>query len=124
MSTKLLTKVQKYKNCIIFQSSWVGRSVQTESLPQRADVAQSPPLAFEGAGGAPEALADGAGVVVPFLDTEAMARNVAELIQDGSARHAMGDAARSRAESSCSSMHHFEGIMEVVASTCGIDLQH
>jgi len=90
----------------------------------QAMAAGLPVFAFDGAGGAPEALADGVGVVVPFLDTEAMARKVVELIQVDSARHAMGDAARSRAESSCSSTQHFEGIMEVVASTSGVDLQH
>ena len=90
----------------------------------QAMAAGLPVFAFDGAGGAPEVLADGVGVVVPFLDTEAMARKVAELIVDDSARHDMGDVARSRAESSCSSTHHFAGVMEVVASTCGVDLQH
>ena len=83
-----------------------------------------PVLAFDGAGGAPEALGDGVGVVVPFLDTEAMSDKLIELIRDDSARKSMGEAARTKAKSSCSSSHHFEGVMEVVASTCGVDLQN
>ncbi|MBG80782.1 MAG: hypothetical protein CMJ39_08770 [Phycisphaerae bacterium] len=83
-----------------------------------------PVLAFDGAGGAPEALVDGCGIVVPFLDTKAMSEKLVGLVQDETARLAMGEAARARAQSSCSSDHHFEGVMDVVASTCGVDLKN
>jgi glycosyltransferase involved in cell wall biosynthesis len=52
-----------------------------------------PVVAFEGAGGAPEALHDGAGIVVPYLDVAAMARELVCLAE--APRHR--DAIRERA---------------------------
>ena len=53
-----------------------------------------PIVAFDGAGGAPEALADGAGVVVPYLDTSEMARALVRVLEapryrDELSRHAV-----------------------------------
>ena len=83
-----------------------------------------PVVAFDGSGGAPEALSEGGGQAVPFLDTAAMADAVVALIRDGSARQAMGEAGQDRATKACTSRHHFEGVLDVVASTCGVDLRH
>jgi glycosyltransferase involved in cell wall biosynthesis len=51
-----------------------------------------PVVAFEGAGGAPEVL-DRAGVVVPYLDVDAMGEAVVRLLSDDRAREAAGRAA-------------------------------
>ena len=89
----------------------------------QAMAAGLPVIAFDGVGGAPEALVDGTGVVVPFPDTAAMADAIVNLVRDNSGRKSMGDAARARAEATCSSRHHFDGILNVVATTCGVDLR-
>ena len=52
-------------------------------------------IAFEDAGGAPEAIGD-AGFVVPYVDRAAMAEKIVELARDGDARRDVGDRARSR----------------------------
>ena len=89
----------------------------------QAMAAGLPVIAFDDVGGAPEALVDGTGVVVPFLDTGAMAQSILDLIRDDAARARMGQAARQRAEAGCSSRHHFDGILDVVATTCGLQLR-
>ncbi|MEE2906874.1 MAG: glycoside hydrolase family 99-like domain-containing protein [Planctomycetota bacterium] len=89
----------------------------------QAMAAGLPVVAFDGVGGAPEALVDGTGLVVPFLDTAAMADSILGLIKDEAGRVAMGVAARSRAQDRCSSKHHFDGVLDVVATTCGVDLR-
>lgn len=55
-----------------------------------------PVLAFEGAGGAPEVLRDGAGVVVPYLDAAAMSDALHGLAADSAARSAIGRMASQR----------------------------
>ena len=55
-----------------------------------------PVVAFEGAGGAPEAIADGAGVIVPYGDVTAVADAVARLVADAEHRRAVGERARHR----------------------------
>lgn len=58
-----------------------------------------PVIAFADGGGAPEALADGAGVVVPYLDVNAMADAIVALSADAEARRRMGGRARARVRS-------------------------
>jgi glycosyltransferase involved in cell wall biosynthesis len=55
-----------------------------------------PVLAFDGAGGAPEVLRDGAGLVLPYLDVAAMSEALQGLATDGAAREAIGRTARQR----------------------------
>jgi glycosyltransferase involved in cell wall biosynthesis len=55
-----------------------------------------PVIAFSGAGGAPEALADEAGVTVPYLDIASMTRTLIELAEDAPRRTALGMAGRRR----------------------------
>ena len=88
----------------------------------QAMAADLPVVAFDRIGGAPEAIMEGMGFVVPFLDIEKMADSVDLLIDDDGRRSAMGQAAGEHARASCSSRHHFEGIMDIVARTCGIDM--
>jgi glycosyltransferase involved in cell wall biosynthesis len=82
-----------------------------------------PVLAFANAGGAAEAIHEGTGVVVPFLDTQAMSSAICDLLGDAAARTTMGQAARALAEARLSSHHHFSGILDIVASTCGVDVR-
>lgn len=58
--------------------------------------AQVPVLAFANAGGAPEAIEDDAGVVVPFLDVAAMANSALSLAADPERRKALGARGRSK----------------------------
>ena len=55
----------------------------------QAMAAGLPVIAFDDVGGAPEALVDGTGVVVPFLDTGAMAQSILDLVRDDAARARM-----------------------------------
>ncbi len=57
-----------------------------------------PVLCFEGAGGAPELVRTDAGVVVPFLDVEAMATACLRLADDPLVRHRMGACAQARVQ--------------------------
>ena len=88
----------------------------------QAMAADLPVIAFDRIGGAPEAIVEGTGFVVPFLDVEQMARSIETLIDDPQRRLTMGANAGAHARSSCSSRHHFDGVMEVMARTCGIDV--
>jgi glycosyltransferase involved in cell wall biosynthesis len=55
-----------------------------------------PILCFAGAGGAPELVEDNAGIVVPFLDVEALTNACLELANDTSLRLQMGKAAQEK----------------------------
>lgn len=55
-----------------------------------------PVVCFGGAGGAPEFVSDDSGVVVPYLDVDAMAGAVAYLLQDVAMAHRMGEIGRRR----------------------------
>lgn len=54
-----------------------------------------PIVVFENAGGAPEALEDGAGITVPYGDVDAMAMKVRELVADPGLARQYGQKARS-----------------------------
>ncbi|ROP91268.1 glycosyl transferase family 1 [Stella humosa] len=55
-----------------------------------------PVIAFDGSGGAPEALAEGAGIIVPYGDIDAMAAAAAALLRSSTARREMGARAADR----------------------------
>lgn len=55
-----------------------------------------PVIAFADSGGAPEALVGGAGIVVPYGDTSAMAATLARLLRDPEERRRIGERARAR----------------------------
>jgi glycosyltransferase involved in cell wall biosynthesis len=55
-----------------------------------------PVVGFEGAGGGPEAFLPDAGITAPYLDVDALARAVADLVEDESRRRAMGEVGRRR----------------------------
>jgi glycosyltransferase involved in cell wall biosynthesis len=58
-----------------------------------------PVVAFDRAGGAPEALAEGCGIVVPYLDLDAMAKQVCAVIRRPAAFAAMTHMAERRVRS-------------------------
>jgi len=55
-----------------------------------------PTVCFDQGGGAPEFCEGGAGVAVPYLSAESMARAIAELLADERARAAMGGVAKAK----------------------------
>ena len=57
---------------------------------------ETPVLCFANSGGMPEFVRDDAGVVVPYLDTVAMAANTIALLQDERRRLQLGRTARQR----------------------------
>jgi len=81
-----------------------------------------PVIAFAGAGGAPEALADGAGIVVDYGDAEAMAGEVWRLACDAEARRALGERARARVASAYVFADYVDRLAEVIAEGTGVDL--
>jgi len=81
-----------------------------------------PVVAFAGAGGAPEALADGAGVVVDYGDIEAMARAVCELAADTTARLALGERARARVASTYVFADYVDRLVGLIGEAAEVDL--
>lgn len=73
-----------------------------------------PIVAFDGAGGAKEALADDCGIVLPYLDVEAMADSLTSIVE-APARYA--DMAR-RAEQRVRSVYRFSEYAERVRRIC------
>ncbi len=61
-----------------------------------AAAVEVPTICFEGAGGAMEFCANGAGVTVPYLDVDVMAGAAAELLNDPERRRLMGATARAK----------------------------
>ena len=78
-------------------------------------------VVFEGAGGAPEAVAEGAGIVVPFGDIEGMAEMVIELAGNSERRRQLGDIAAKRVAETYSFTRYAAGLMGLVAAELGLD---
>ena len=76
-----------------------------------------PAIVFDGAGGAKEALADGCGIVVPYLDIEAMAAALASIVKDPARFAAMGAKAAARVRSVYRFSDYAERIRELCART-------
>lgn len=73
-----------------------------------------PIVAFDGAGGAKEALADDCGIVVPYLDVEAMADSLTSIVKHPSRYATMGH----RAEARVRSVYRFSDYAERVHQIC------
>jgi glycosyltransferase involved in cell wall biosynthesis len=73
-----------------------------------------PVVAFSGAGGAPEALGEAGGIVVPYLDVAAMASAVVSLAADPERRYALGRIARHRYETLYTMEKFLDGLFSVV----------
>ena len=73
-----------------------------------------PVIAFEGAGGAPELIGKDAGIVVPYLDIEAMAKAITDLAADPGRRKEMGERARTKVDESFSAANYADQILRIV----------
>jgi glycosyltransferase involved in cell wall biosynthesis len=72
-----------------------------------------PVVVFNGAGGASEALADGCGIVVTYLDVESMARSVSAILEHPAEFAAMGEKAERRVRSAYSFSDYARRILDV-----------
>jgi glycosyltransferase involved in cell wall biosynthesis len=72
-----------------------------------------PIVAFDGAGGAKEAISDGCGIVVPYLDTEAMARSLTSVVENPLQYARMGHRAQLRVRSHYRFSEYAERIREI-----------
>ncbi len=81
-----------------------------------------PVVAFADAGGAPEALEDGAGLVVPYGDVAALARALVHLASSPEEASAIGDRARARVRARYDFAAYADGVLEVFARRCGVPL--
>jgi glycosyltransferase involved in cell wall biosynthesis len=86
---------------------------------QEAMACALPVVAFEGSGGAKEALADGCGVVVPYLDIDAMARALTSVVDKPWEYAEMGQRAESRVHSLYVFAKYAERIWEICEDVIG-----
>jgi glycosyltransferase involved in cell wall biosynthesis len=75
-----------------------------------------PIVCFAGAGGAPELVGDDAGVIVPYLDIDAMAKECIRLLEDDELRHRLGDTARHKVETQYTLAHQGPKLLEAIKS--------
>jgi glycosyltransferase involved in cell wall biosynthesis len=80
---------------------------------QDAMASRVPVVAFDRAGGAPEALAGDCGIVVPYLSVSAMTRATLELLSDPGLRDRIGRAAEERVRSVYVFSQYVEDIMAI-----------
>jgi glycosyltransferase involved in cell wall biosynthesis len=98
-------------------------------LPSRADpfpcvvheamACGLPVIAFDGSGGAGEAMGD-TGVLVPYLDTDAMARAVVALLEDDARRCGLGEAARERVKTRFVFEDYAREVLSLVREKAGL----
>jgi len=87
-----------------------------------AMAAETPVIAFEGVGGAPEALEGGCGIVVPFGDIAAMAAAVITLYRDPEAALRMAKLARERVHSKYRFEDYYRAIARLARDELGVPL--
>jgi glycosyltransferase involved in cell wall biosynthesis len=75
-----------------------------------------PVLAFHGAGGAAEAIADGCGITVPYLDIDAMGRELRAILARPTDFAAMGDNAERRVRSTYQFAAYARRILDIASS--------
>ncbi len=78
-----------------------------------------PIVAFDGAGGAKEALADDCGILVPYLDLEAMADSLISILKRPARHAAMGRRAETRVRSIYRFSDYAERIRQICAAVLG-----
>jgi glycosyltransferase involved in cell wall biosynthesis len=78
-----------------------------------------PVVVFEESGGAPDAVGPDAGIVVPYLDVDAMAGAIRRLKGDAGMRRALGRTGALRAETEYSFDQYFATILDIVDDACG-----
>jgi glycosyltransferase involved in cell wall biosynthesis len=82
-----------------------------------------PVVAFSGAGGAPEAIGDQAGMVVPYLDVGSMARAIATLAADAPLRARLGAGARQRFDTHYSMTVFLKRLLAILQVDAGVTLK-
>jgi glycosyltransferase involved in cell wall biosynthesis len=75
-----------------------------------------PIVCFADAGGAPELVGDDAGIIVPYLDIDAMARACIRLLEDNELRHRLGDTARQKVQTQYSLARQGPKLLEAIKS--------
>jgi glycosyltransferase involved in cell wall biosynthesis len=75
-----------------------------------------PIVVFDGAGGAKEAISEGCGIVVPYLDIEAMARTITSILETPSKFAEMGENADRRVRSVYRFSNYAERILDICAA--------
>jgi hypothetical protein len=78
-----------------------------------------PIVAFDGSGGAKEAISGGCGIVVPYLNIEAMARSLTSVIEDPLQHAGMGQSAELRVRSVYAFSEYAERIWEICEVVMG-----
>lgn len=82
-----------------------------------------PPLVFEGAGGAASILGEGAGVVVPYLDVDAMGEAVLALAGDEARRTEIGRTARRQFQERYTVESFLGGIGRILRTHVGVPFE-
>ena len=75
-----------------------------------------PVIAFAGAGGAPELIEDDAGIVVPYLDVQAMAEALIRLHDDPSFRLRLGSRARAKLSEAFSPERYTDRLLDRIGN--------
>jgi glycosyltransferase involved in cell wall biosynthesis len=75
-----------------------------------------PIVAFDGSGGAKEAISGGCGIVVPYLDIEAMVRSLISVVEDPLRHAAVGESAQLRVRS----VYRFSDYAERIRDICEV----
>ncbi len=81
-----------------------------------------PVIAFENAGGAPEALGSEAGIVVPYGDTAAIAASLVRLASDPREAAALGERARARVREQYSFAAYADAVIDAFSDRAGVKL--
>jgi glycosyltransferase involved in cell wall biosynthesis len=91
-------------------------------IVHEAMACSKPVVVFDNAGGAPEALAEGAGVVVPYGDVAAMARALGNLADDAEAQLGLGARALARVRERYCFGDYVEKIVAALDGNLGVQL--
>jgi len=75
-----------------------------------------PIICFDNAGGAPELVGDDAGIIVPYLDIDAMARACIRLLEDSELRQRLGGTARRKVQDEYSLTRQGPRLLEAIKS--------
>ena len=87
-----------------------------------AMVAGTPVVAFEGAGGAPEALADGSGMTVGYRDIDAMAETILKLYRDPEELARIAESALTRVLTKYRFEDYYDALVRLAQDELGVGL--
>ena len=101
----------------------VSREDPFPCVVHEAMASRTPVIAFEGAGGAPEAIADGAGIVVPYGDSEAVLRQLHRLLTVDDYHRQISEKAEDRVKTHYDFKQYFGTIKSVVEQVAGVEVR-